>query len=122
MEIRKAVIIDAAGFYIEDAPTVDYDPENPPEGHAPGWSVGVHIRPRWNGTEWVEGDQDAPAKLAAMSAAGARAWRDLELRATDWTQVEDAPGNKAGWKTYRQALRDWPQAPGFPTTKPVRPQ
>lgn len=38
-----------------------------------------------------------------------RYWRDQELKATDWTQVEDAPVNKSAWAEYRQALRDLPQ-------------
>jgi len=37
-----------------------------------------------------------------------RYWRDTELARTDWTQVADAPTNKAAWATYRQALRDLP--------------
>jgi hypothetical protein len=37
-----------------------------------------------------------------------RLWRDSQLKATDWTQVEDAPVDKALWATYRQALRDLP--------------
>jgi hypothetical protein len=37
-----------------------------------------------------------------------RYWRDTELARTDWTQVADAPADKAAWATYRQALRDLP--------------
>jgi hypothetical protein len=37
-----------------------------------------------------------------------RHWRDTELARTDWTQVADAPVDKAAWATYRQALRDLP--------------
>jgi len=37
-----------------------------------------------------------------------RAVRNAELAATDWTQVADAPCDKAAWATYRQALRDLP--------------
>jgi hypothetical protein len=37
-----------------------------------------------------------------------RYWRDCELARTDWTQVADAPTDKAAWATYRQALRDLP--------------
>lgn len=37
-----------------------------------------------------------------------RLWRNRELAATDWTQIDDAPVNKAAWATYRQALRDLP--------------
>ena len=35
-------------------------------------------------------------------------WRNAELAATDWTQVEDAPVNKSAWAEYRQVLRDLP--------------
>ena len=35
-----------------------------------------------------------------------RHWRDTELKATDWTQVSDAPVDQTAWATYRQALRD----------------
>jgi hypothetical protein len=37
-----------------------------------------------------------------------RKWRDVELVKSDWTQIEDAPVDKAAWATYRQALRDLP--------------
>jgi hypothetical protein len=37
-----------------------------------------------------------------------RLWRNRELAGTDWTQIADAPVNKAAWATYRQALRDLP--------------
>jgi hypothetical protein len=43
-----------------------------------------------------------------------RYWRDTELARTDWTQVEDAPVNKAAWATYRQALRDLPASNANP--------
>jgi hypothetical protein len=35
-------------------------------------------------------------------------WRNQELNRTDWTQLVDAPVDKAKWATYRQALRDLP--------------
>jgi len=34
--------------------------------------------------------------------------RDRRLYASDWTQVPDAPVDKAAWATYRQALRNLP--------------
>ena len=37
-----------------------------------------------------------------------RNWRNDELARTDWTQVADAPVDKAAWATYRQTLRDLP--------------
>jgi hypothetical protein len=42
--------------------------------------------------------------------------RNKLLSASDWTQVADAPVDKAAWATYRQALRDIPQQEGFPAT------
>lgn len=43
-----------------------------------------------------------------------RHWRDSELARTDWTQVADAPVDKAAWATYRQALRDLPASNADP--------
>ena len=37
-----------------------------------------------------------------------RSQRDAFLAASDWTQVSDAPVDKAAWAAYRQALRDFP--------------
>ena len=35
-----------------------------------------------------------------------RNWRNSELVATDWTQLPDAPGDRAAYAIYRQELRD----------------
>jgi hypothetical protein len=40
-------------------------------------------------------------------------WRNSQLAASDWTQVADAPVDKAAWATYRQALRDLPAQAGL---------
>ena len=37
-----------------------------------------------------------------------RLWRDVQLAATDWTQVADAPVDASAWAVYRQELRDLP--------------
>jgi hypothetical protein len=42
--------------------------------------------------------------------------RNEKLRSSDWTQVADAPVDKAIWATYRQALRDVTAQSGFPWT------
>jgi hypothetical protein len=65
-----------------------------------------------------------PQKTADELQAEARAQRNQLLTASDWTQVADAPVDKAAWATYRQALRDIPQQEGFPTTIvwPVKPE
>lgn len=53
-------------------------------------------------------------KAAENKATSVRAERDRLLTASDWTQVSDAPVDQAAWATYRQALRDMPEQPGFP--------
>jgi hypothetical protein len=50
----------------------------------------------------------------ASKAAQLRAARDRALSASDWTQVADAPVDQQAWATYRQALRDLPDAEGWP--------
>lgn len=56
-----------------------------------------------------------PQKLPDKQVVGYDYWeifraeRAAKLAACDWTQVADAPVDKAEWATYRQALRDLPQ-------------
>lgn len=71
-------------------------------------------------------DEEAYQKWAAANpkpdpteqlATEARAKRDALLRETDWTQCLDAPidaATREAMRTYRQALRDIPEQPGFP--------
>jgi hypothetical protein len=40
-------------------------------------------------------------------------WRNAQLVASDWTQVADAPVDRAAWATYRQELRDLPAQGGL---------
>jgi hypothetical protein len=62
---------------------------------------------------WTQ--QWAAQQLPESSAAGnVRAFRDARLAQSDWTQVADAPVDKAAWATYRQALRDVTTQLGFP--------
>jgi len=42
-----------------------------------------------------------------------RQWRNAELAASDWTQLEDSKADKAEWATYRQLLRDLPAQGGL---------
>lgn len=67
-------------------------------------------------TKFVLADMDADAIAAvdAQQATSVRNSRDEKLKSTDWTQVDDAPVDKATWATYRQALRDIPAQAGFP--------
>ena len=56
-------------------------------------------------------------------AKAVRQQRGEKLKETDWTQVADAPVDKALWAAYRQALRDVTTQEGFPwtVTWPVEP-
>lgn len=54
------------------------------------------------------------AQKDAEQAAAVRADRKNRLAECDWTQVADAPVDKAVWATYRQALRDITKQAGFP--------
>ena len=56
------------------------------------------------------------AQKDAEQAKSVRATRDAKLAECDWTQVADAPVDKAVWATYRQALRDVTAQDGFPWT------
>jgi len=55
-----------------------------------------------------------------------RAQRDSLLSMSDWTQISDAPlsaTQKAAWATYRQALRDFPEACDIASPQwPVQPK
>jgi hypothetical protein len=56
-----------------------------------------------------------PEEVAAHEANGVqgvadqqRVRRDALLAASDYTQLDDSPVDKAVWRTYRQALRNHP--------------
>ena len=69
-------------------------------------------------------DEDAAAIVTAAKWTQVRAYRDAELKASDWVSGEDVPQSiKDAWFPYRQALRDitnaaspddvvWPEKPG----------
>ena len=72
----------------------------------------------------AEGDQPAmtaaeqeaayKAKIDADQAKSVRDHRTTKLAECDWTQLADAPVDKAAWATYRQVLRDVTKQAGFP--------
>ncbi len=64
------------------------------------------------------------AQKDAEQAKSVRETRNQKLKDTDWTQVADAPANKAAWAAYRQALRDITAQAGFPwdVTWPTQPE
>jgi hypothetical protein len=62
----------------------------------------------------VDMDADAIASKNAEQAKSVRKQRGEKLKDSDWTQVADAPVDKAVWSTYRQTLRDITAQSGFP--------
>lgn len=74
-----------------------------------------HINGQWF-TKWKIVDFDDAAKVVVndQQAKSVREQRELKLKNSDWTQVADAPVDKAVWAVYRQALRDLPKQSGFP--------
>jgi hypothetical protein len=65
--------------------------------------------------------EDQQARIDSQWA-NVRADRNSRLAACDWTQLPDAPGDKAAWAIYRQELRDvTSQADPFAIVWPVAP-
>ena len=93
-------------------------PQAQPTRYQVGFRDGVEqINGKWY-TKYSVSDIDDEAKAAVDSAQAdaIRASRNEKLKDSDWTQVADAPGDKAAWATYRQALRDISSQDGFPWT------
>ena len=70
-----------------------------------------------DGTVTAAAQHEAAYKAAkdAEQAKSVREQRNQKLKDSDWTQGKDIADNVSGaWATYRQALRDVPQQPGFP--------
>jgi hypothetical protein len=81
----------------------------------------VERTPLFDGQLWTQQwavealSQDEIDARNAQQAASVRAERNQRLAASDWTQVADAPVDKAAWAVYRQELRDITKQPGFPS-------
>lgn len=67
--------------------------------------------------EVVDKTEEDFAAETASKAANLRAARDQALKASDWTQLADAPVDKEAWATYRQALRDLPDDENWPNVQ-----
>ena len=71
-----------------------------------------------DGVTTTAAEQEVAYKASkdAEQAKSVRATRGTKLAECDWTQVADAPVDKAVWATYRQSLRDVTTQTGFPWT------
>ena len=58
--------------------------------------------------------QQEAEQTLQLQATEVRNQRNQLLKDSDWTQVADAPVDKAVWAVYRQALRDITLQAGFP--------
>lgn len=100
-------------------------PQASPTRYQTAYRDGVEqIDGKWY-TKYAVADMDDKAKTAkdAEQAKAVRTTRGEKLKDSDWTQVADAPVDKAVWATYRQALRDVTAQSGFPweVTWPTQP-
>jgi hypothetical protein len=82
------------------------------------WYTKYVLGPVFTDGETSAAEQEAAYKAVkdAEQATSVRASRGDKLKDSDWTQVADAPVDKAAWVTYRQELRDISAQTGFPWT------
>jgi hypothetical protein len=91
-------------------------PQAQPTRYQTAFRDGVEqVNGKWY-TKYSVADLDADAIVAkdAEQAKNMREQRNQKLKDSDWSQVADAPVDKAVWAAYRQALRDVPSQAGFP--------
>lgn len=62
----------------------------------------------------VEMNDEEKANADRAQGGAVRGQRNSRLAQSDWTQLADAPVDKAAWATYRQALRDVTAQAEFP--------
>ena len=87
-----------------------YDPATHRLEDCPAYLVNDHVSTQ----RVVELTEFELGQQTAKKWGRVRAQRDQLLVNSDWTQVADAPGDKAAWATYRQALRDLPASGSDP--------
>ena len=82
------------------------------------WYTKYVLGPIFTDGETTAAEQETAYKAIkdAEQASAVRKSRGDKLADSDWTQVADAPVDKAVWATYRQALRDITTQEGFPWT------
>jgi hypothetical protein len=109
-QLSETLINDLGGDVVFEGPQAQ------PTRYQVGFADGVEqIDGKWY-TKYSVADMDDEAKTAkdTEQAKAIRSQRTDKLKGSDWTQVADAPVDKAAWATYRQALRDITAQPGFP--------
>lgn len=79
-----------------------------------------------NYLNYIDGNfiAETQADIDAENLIDFRIERNAKLAESDWTQFNDSPLSgsiKTQWQTYRQQLRDMPQADGFDPLNPTWP-
>ena len=118
--ISDEVLASFSVFRVTEIPAPDYDSRT----HRLVTQAPALVNGTWVVTRVaVAKDQAQIDSETAQAAANVRSERDGKLDNSDWTQIADAPVDKAAWATYRQALRDVPAQAGFPhnVTWPTKP-
>lgn len=124
-----------------DNPNVSF-PRNPSDATLASWNVFPvadrprpsfdaatencnQVNPTLENGEWVTtwqvsaANADEIAERLTSESEMVRLQRNQRLADCDWTQFNDSPltgADKTAWATYRQSLRDLPNADGFPFT------
>jgi hypothetical protein len=109
-QLSETLINDLGGDVVFEGP------QPQPTRYQVGFADGLEqIDGKWY-TKYSVADmgQEAKAIKDAEQAEKTRSQRTDKLKGSDWTQVADAPVDKAAWATYRQALRDITAQSGFP--------
>jgi hypothetical protein len=119
-QLSETLINDMGGDVVFEGP------QPQPTRYQVGFADGLEqIDGKWY-TKYSVADMDQEAKAIkdAEQAEKTRSQRTDKLKGSDWTQVADAPVDKAAWATYRQALRDITAQSGFPwdTQWPTQPE
>lgn len=93
-------------------------PQPQPTRYQHAYRDGVEqIDGKWYTKYIVENvSEGVKAAIDTTQAQAMRSNRNAALAASDWTQLADAPVDKAAWATYRQGLRDVTKQTGFPWT------
>jgi hypothetical protein len=107
---------------ISDEVAVDFGvfPVTPAQQPADNYTINLERTAIKEGDQWLEQWIEIPAtdeqikERTAACVNDARQKRNQFLADSDWTQLPDAPVDKAIWATYRQDLRDVTAQDGFP--------
>lgn len=105
----------AGDIQLDPAGMADYAPVEwvEPPSFDPETQRRTQNFPAQQGDKWVMNWVVSPIPEEEM-AAKVRKQRNAKLAECDWTQLADAPVDKAAWAAYRQSLRDITAQAGFP--------